>query len=133
MAWQDYQNAFNRRNDYAQRVGAGFDGVGRFTLGGKDSMYASPRETDNARNVLGEHNQNLAAEQNRLAQDNMLQAQQESQYQAAHERNLQAAEQSRRHQETMGQQAVEAQKHNVLAGLLSRMPGSSSSTIVRNW
>lgn len=133
MAWQEYQNAFNARNDYAQRAGFGYDAAGRLVQSGKDSMYASPRETDNARGILGDYNQKLATEQNRLAQANMLQAQQESQYQAAHERNLQAAEQMRRHQETMGQQAVESQKNSVLAGLLSRMPGSASSTIVRNW
>jgi len=132
--WNEYNDALRRRNDFARSVGAGYDAAGRMTFSGNGFLGASPAAVDKTREELAKHETDLVDEQNKLAQSNMLQAQQENQWQAAHERNLQAAEQMRRNQETMGQQENARQKYNVLSGLLSRaMPGAAASTTVRNW
>jgi hypothetical protein len=132
--WMDYHNALTKRNDFARRAGAGYDAAGRMTFSGTGFLGASPTAVDKTRDELAKHESDLVEEQNKLAQANMLEAQRQSQWQAAHERNLQAAEQTRRNQETMGQQENERQKYNVLSGLLSRaMPGAAATTTVRNW
>ena len=132
--WMDYHNALAKRNDFARRAGAGYDAAGRMTFSGPGFLGASPTAVDKTRDELAKHESDLVEEQNKLAQANMLEAQRQSQWQAAHERNLQAAEQTRRNQETMGQQENERQKYSVLSGLLSRaMPGAAATTTVRNW
>lgn len=135
MAWMDYQNAFNKRNSFAQRAGLGYDSAGRMTFGGPGALGAAPSATEKTRAIHQQNEVELASAQNRLAQQNMLRAQNDAAWQAAHERNLQASEQMRRHQETMGAQAVASQKNNVLAGLLSRFAPASGgvTTTVRNW
>lgn len=120
--FQDYQNAFEKRNRFNAAYGKGYDSAGRTVFGsGPHNMYAGTGEVASMRAQDSANEAELADASNRLAQANMLQQQQDY-YTFMHNQALSGERQMDR-QYDLSRRQIEAQreaqrsKNNAIASL----------------
>jgi hypothetical protein len=116
--FQDYQDAFEKRNRFNSAYGKGYDAAGRSVFGtGSHNMYAGPGEVAAMRGQDSANEAELAETSNRLNQANLLQQQQDY-YTFMHNQAVSGENQMLRQYDLSRRQIdAQRQKTNAIASL----------------